>query len=714
MNTDKSAINYGVAAILWLLTTPAMAWQGQTELSEEEALLGLYGDLDMISIATGSMQSIAKAPAVASVIYAQDIEMMGATDLDQILETIPGLHVARNSLGYNPIYVFRGIHSNYNPQVLMLINGIPISNLFHGDRGLIWGGMPVQAIARIEIIRGPGSALYGADAFAGMINIITLSGTEIDKNQVGMTLGSYNSKSLWGKFATNWQGIALGMVIEYHKTDGQDGIIASDLQTGLDFFTGTQVSNAPGSVSLSRDNLDLRLDIEKNLWQFRAGLQQRKDWGNGVGVAEALDPDNRWQSSRYNADLTYHNNKFSENWDVQAQLSYFATSVETENNMRIFPAGSDLTLIGFGGVYPDGLIGNPDSFERHSRANFTANYTGIEEHHIRSGLGYSLNEVYKVKESKNFGINPSTGDWLAPGSPIVDVSDTPYVYLTEGDRKNSYVFIQDIWNVANDWELTAGIRRDHYTDFGTTTNPRLALVWSTTRKLTTKLLYGKAFRAPSFAETNAINNPIVLGNPELTPERLASYELAFHYQQNKRLTYNINLFHYDWSDIIKFTTDGQSNSKSAKNIGLQQGQGVELEANWQINPQWKINANYAWQDSQDKLNNSNTSQIPKQQLYLAADWKIIDNLSLHSQLNWVLTRVREPLDTRPDIKDYALVDLSLHYHQQHNNWGADLMLRNVTDTDAREPSAWSNPAAAIANDLPLAGRTIYGQVYWQF
>ena len=63
--------------------------------------------------------------------------------------------------------VFRGVHTGFNPQVLMLINNIPITNLFHGDRNLVWGGMPVEAISRIEIIRGPGSALYGADAFAG-------------------------------------------------------------------------------------------------------------------------------------------------------------------------------------------------------------------------------------------------------------------------------------------------------------------------------------------------------------------------------------------------------------------------------------------------------------------------------------------------------------------------------------------------------------------
>src|SRR5699024_8589406 len=104
---------------------------------DEETFLSLYGDEELISIATGNSKPITLAPAVATVITAKDIKAIGATDLDQVLETVPGLHVARNAAGYDPIYTFRGIYSQYNPQVLMLINGIPITNLFFGDRNQI-------------------------------------------------------------------------------------------------------------------------------------------------------------------------------------------------------------------------------------------------------------------------------------------------------------------------------------------------------------------------------------------------------------------------------------------------------------------------------------------------------------------------------------------------------------------------------------------------
>ena len=104
------------------------------EVSLDEAnVLDFYGDEDFISIAIGEVQPIAKAPAVASVITAAEIKRLGAKDIDQILEVVPGLHVARSAI-YDPLYNFRGIHSDFNPQVLVLVNGVPLSNLFHGDR----------------------------------------------------------------------------------------------------------------------------------------------------------------------------------------------------------------------------------------------------------------------------------------------------------------------------------------------------------------------------------------------------------------------------------------------------------------------------------------------------------------------------------------------------------------------------------------------------
>ena len=140
------------------LPSPAIAWIGtvSAQTSEEEDLALVYGDKSTVSIATGSHQAITRAPSAATVITSHDIEAMGATNLDQALESVPGLHVSMVHVALNPIYEFRGIATKYNPQVLMLVNGIPITNVFWGDRSQLWGGMPLENVARIEVIRGPG------------------------------------------------------------------------------------------------------------------------------------------------------------------------------------------------------------------------------------------------------------------------------------------------------------------------------------------------------------------------------------------------------------------------------------------------------------------------------------------------------------------------------------------------------------------------------
>lgn len=692
------------SVFLILLLFNAGVW-AQAVSEDEEQLMGLYGDEIIISIATGMQQPITKAPAVASVITAKDIQAMGALDLNEVLELIPGLHVSRSYISYSPLFVFRGIHSQYNPQVLVLVNGIPITNLFHGDRGLLWGGMPVEGIERIEVIRGPGSALYGAEAFAGTINIITKTAKDINGVEIKANGGSYNSQGMSVLYGKTAQDFDLAFTAEFQKTDGHDAIIESDAQSLLDMFLGTDASLAPGPINISHESLELRFDLGNDHWRFRSGLQHRSDIGSGTGVAEALDPHTRYKSDRFNADITWNDQVFGDKWDLMAQLSYLDTSQEIEKDLIIYPPGVTFPPQAMLGTdpYPDGLIGNPEVLEHHTRFNFTATYAGFSTHSLRIGTGYYFGDLYEVRETKNFGIDPDTGLFLPPGSPLVDVSDTPYVFLQEGNRKNAFVFIQDIWQLAADWELTAGVRYDDYSDFGDTTNPRFALVWSTSRKLTTKFLFGEAFRAPSFAETLAINNPVVLGNPELNPERIKSSEIDFNYQATEDLSFSFNIFQYKWTDIIRFVPDENASSSTARNTGQRDGEGWEFELDWQAMTSLSVTANYAWVKTKDgDAGNEQVAFVPHQQAYLGAQWTITDRASAFAQLHHIMDRVREPGDTRADIDDYTLANLSFSYGFS-KGVSLQFVVNNLFAADAREPSIWSNPAN-IPNDLPLADR----------
>lgn len=189
----RSAIAQAMACMMALAAAGAQAQVN----SEEEELSLAFGDKATVSIATGSQQPLRRAPAVATVITAEDIAAMGATDLDEVLETVPGIHVARSVQAYSPLYVVRGIYSDYNPQTLMLQNGVPMTTLFIGNRGNAWFGLPLENIARIEVIRGPGSALYGADAYSGVINIITKTAADTPGTEFDARVGSFNTMNAW-------------------------------------------------------------------------------------------------------------------------------------------------------------------------------------------------------------------------------------------------------------------------------------------------------------------------------------------------------------------------------------------------------------------------------------------------------------------------------------------------------------------------------------
>ncbi|HEB26811.1 MAG TPA: TonB-dependent receptor [Porticoccus sp.] len=697
------------------LLSPLAALADDTGDTSEMELMSLYGGEEFISIATGSAQPIHKAPAVASVVTDKQIERMGATDIDEILETIPGLHVARDAAGFNPIYTFRGIHASYNPQVLMLINGIPITNLFQGDRNLVWGGMPVQAISRIEVIRGPGSALYGADAFAGVINIVTHEADGVSQFKTGVRYGTHNRKDYWFSGGGSVGELKYYGVVESHETDGFDEKVRSDAQSTWDSLTGTSASLAPGSVNMERENLDARVELAYKNLKLRAGAQIREDAGDYAGAAQALAADNAFSSDRLNVDLTYENKEFLDDLAVKVQTSYLHTTQEVDGDLVLFPAGTIVPPLGGFSVYPDGVIGTPEVKERHTRFNFSSLYTGISRHKIAFGSGYYHGELYEVEESKNFGKDPSTGDPIVPGDPVVDVTDTEYVFITEGSRENTYVFIQDVWQLFNDWELTAGVRYDHYSDFGDTVNPRLAVVWSTTRNLTTKFIYGEAFRAPSFAQTRAINNPLIEGNPELDPEEMKSYEIAFDYRPSHDLTFNLNAFYYKWEDIIQFVPG--PGGAVAENAGEQTGHGLEFEVSWQATRELDLTSNFSWQKSDDENLNADAAYSPEKQFYLSANWSLAESWNLNMQANWVMDRNRASGvgDDRSDVDDYVLVDLTLRHKSLWEHVDMALMVKNLFDEDAREPSlAGGVLPPPIQDDLPLPGQTVLAEIRYHF
>lgn len=675
--------------------------------SEEEELAQVYGDKTTVSIATGTSQSLRRAPAVASVITAEDIAMMGATDIDQVLAAVPGIHVGRNNGGYNPLYVVRGIYSEFNVQTLVLFNGVPMTTMFVGNRGTVWSGLPVANIARIEVIRGPGSALYGADAYAGVINIVTRSASDVDGLELGLRAGSFASRDAWAQYGGTVGPVKLAAYLRTGRTDGFKEIVQADAQTGLDAMFGTKASLAPGPVNTGHDAVDAHVDGQYGNLRVRAGYLLRDNVGTGAGAAGALDPVGKGRNERWMANASLSDIELAPDLKLNLTGSYFQFVNQFGQGLQLFPPGA------FGGSFPQGVRGAPNTWERQLRTAAVVAYNGWTGHQLRLGVGHDDLDMYRTQEFKNFTLidaGPLIGVPVpTPGGQLVEVP-VDKSFVTPQRRRVTYGYVQDEWRMAPDWTLTAGLRRDHYSDFGSTTNPRMALVWDASLDVTAKLLVGRAFRAPSFSEEYSINNPVIRGNPSLKPEQISTAEAAISWHLGQHVQLQASAFRYRMTDIIRSAPIGGGIAQY-NNAGSQRGHGFELELTMDVTRNLRLAGHYAHQRAKDESTGSDAGHAPHQMVYARADWHFDKGWALSGQVKHVAGRLRAAGDARPQTADYTSADLTLRTALRQTGWDLSVSVRNLFDEDIREPSLAST---GIPHDLPMAGRALDVQMVYRF
>jgi outer membrane receptor for ferrienterochelin and colicin len=607
---------------IWIavLIISTNSWADDSKSRIDDLVAMDLGKLLTVQIATGIDVDVNKAPAIATVITEQDIKNIGARNLIEVLNTVPGLHVTRTSDSTGPAFAFRGIVSSFSPQALIMINGVSIKSAVRGDNHIVWGEFPVHAIAKIEVLRGPGSALYGADAFSGVINIITKKYSDINNSEVGASVGSFRTFNTWANHGLEVADWSIGLNLEYTSSDGYQSIIDRDAQTlidetgdslfanGLLPFDPTDASLAPDAMATSFDALDIWLSAENDKVLMNLGIQERRNVGTGHGVIEALDPAGRLAGYKHLFNAALKPVEIFADTTLEAEVQYYRSSQKIQKNIILLPPGALF------GAFPDGLIGNPEWKEDALKLEVKSLYSGFDRHLITLGGGYALQDVYEVTEWKNFNadLSPRTGG-------LENVSDTSEVYMPETDRENYYFFVQDIYNLSKDLVITAGLRYDHYSDFGTTINPRLAVVWTINEKLTSKFLYGRAFRAPAFAETTVTNNPLALGNPNLNPEIIDTFEVAFNYRVNENWLFDANIFRYEIDDFITFVPDSAALTSVAQNLGRYSGTGIETKIDYLHSKYWTMTINYSYVKAQDDRANRRVGDYPEQIAYMRSN-----------------------------------------------------------------------------------------------
>ncbi|WPD21011.1 MAG: TonB-dependent receptor [Candidatus Electrothrix scaldis] len=686
-----------------------------TGLQEED----VYRTDRLLLSATGSLKPIHLAPSVASVITAEDIERLGATTLDEVLETVPGLHVSRSFARLDSIYSIRGIHSGSNPQVLVLMNDVPFTRAHSGTRPVGFR-LPVSMISRIEVVRGPGSALYGADAFAGTINIITKDKFELEGTHTGMRVATFDGMDVWAQHGGEYKGWDVGLGLEYWRGGSDDKrIIDADLQTKLDRAFGTDASLAPGPLHTDFENYNLHAEFSRKQWTVRLWGWFLSDYEGGTGGIGALGPETRVNSDLILGDITWHDDELVDDVDLTVQMSYQYHKDDTL--FQLLPSGSRVTIGTDGNIFSsptagittftDGAFGEPYPVEHHASFDVIAKYEGWNRHSWRIAAGGdALDET--TRELKNLGpgvLNDSSLSDSTDGT-LTDVTGTEGIFMSDQSRSVLYGSLQDEWVFAKNWELTGGVRYDHYNDFGDTVNPRIALVWETRYDLSTKLMYGHAFRPPSFAENYLKNNPLVLGNPDLDPETIDTYELAFDYRPTNSLKTVISLFTYDIEGLIDYVADpAPVTTKTAQNYINQQGHGFEVELEWEVTPTLMVSSNFAFQYSENKDTGAEVADAPGLQFYLNGNWNFMPDWYLNAQYYWIDNRQRAEGDERKEIDDYSLANMILRRKNVTQHIDLAFSVRNIFDEDIREPASPSIP-----NDIPMESRGMYAELIYHF
>lgn len=675
-----------------------------------------------VTIATGTPKPVFQSAAVTSIVTAEQIKSMGATELHEVLETIPGVHASLQSSTYDYSYSLRGIRNATNSELLMMVNGTRINTPFRGSM-MSHVELPLEAIARVEVIRGPGSALYGADAFAGVINIITKKAKDIDGTKMGVRAGNGDTQSAWGQHSAEWAGWDIAANFQYQHNNGDPTrTIHADFQTTKDKAFGTNASHAAGEYQNRYETVDAHLNLQRKHWDIDFWSFTSINAGTRAGVNSVLDPNGATNGQQYLGDVRFSTEDWLGDLELTAHLNYLYADFDAR--FQGFADNAQLPIASDGNIsnssnprlprtlFPNGVNDHLGRIENIPAIELSSIYRGWDTHLVRFSTGFRYEQIV-TKEAKNFGAG------VVKGTPppqvisgvLTDVTNTPFIYLANTHRSIWSGALQDEWQFAKNWQLTTGIRYDHYSDFGSTFNPRAALIWDINKQLTTKLLYGRAFRAPSFSEQGNQNNPVLMGNKDLRPETINTIEWAFDYRPVNSLRTAVNIYYYEIKNLITAIPDAGKPSATFRNVGHQYGYGSEFEWNWQATADWSVSGNYAWQhainqQAQTRINYTAAyhpvNYVPEHHVYVAVDWQFLPQWQLQPQINWIGGRIPALDDTRP-LRNYQTVDLTLRGKNLFNHLNLAASVHNLLDAKNNLESA----PTPLPQNIPMSGRLFY-------
>ncbi len=585
-----SYISYFLARRVWLVTFAisfilVVTGSIYAQVSPDTDVLSLEDLLNAnVYSASKYQQKQAEAPSSISVITAEDIRHYGYRTLQEALQSVTGMYV-KNHLNYSTLGV-RGFAptGDANGRVLFQVNGHALNNNID-DSAPIGSDFPIDMdlIERIEIVRGPSSSLYGADAFMGVVNVITRTGKsqgEVISGEAG-SLGTYKQTAIYG---LNQGGTQAMFSASYWDTAAPSHLDSIENSSG---YSGEHDQTRRAIALVASHGFTL---------QGVASSGETKTPSSAQWCGSCHQTDTHATNFYGYADLQYDHRVWK---GTQLTARTYYDKYESHGQLNDFRGCSETKC--------HGTLYDYDS-----------------AHGDRAGAELKLTRVFFDKHRITVGSEYRDNFHQAQENYIVDnIPVTTKTYVNY-DRTSA------IWGIYAAGEfhllpkviLNLGVRNDRYNYlFGSKTSPRAALIYSPRKATTLKFLYGTAFRVPSFSELYYVGMASVAA-PNLRPETTRTFEVDWEQQLGKRVTLSAAGFYNNIGSYIQEQTKEINQIATGTDFGGSMDQttfsnskatakGGELELKNTFASGIEGRLSYTYQDARNELTGASLPDAPR-------------------------------------------------------------------------------------------------------
>ncbi len=585
--------------------------------------------------ATRKVQRISDAPAILSALSAEEIDALGVRTLPDLMRFIPGFTI-EDVYWRGPIITARGVAMTlYNDKILMLIDGVPAYEAVTLEYYL--DAVPITAIERIEVIRGPGSALYGTNAFSAIINVITRDAAGEPGFEAHLRAGSFDTRGFGFTYARDLANGGFRVSSTVTDDDGYRHTLARDEQgvTDIELSYENDVRNILARFQYKGLQLSAGYFFQNIAkLSMSTAIAYGSDQVPGAGMAE---------HTKYYLNATY-DLRLGDRTKGRMTLHYDHTDKETgvgqfgTVNLAHLLLGDETWPLLLAEVDPSFAAPNFSLYDGELyNADLQLSYRHSDRLSILAGLNGELRDVehvYTMLGERGGRIIPThEGATKLPPDPVLDYG----------------IYLQADGELSDRLGYVAGLRWSRL-DLSQTSvlTPRAGLVYRISRSASAKLLYGEAYRGPGSQEELFLVQGVTYGSSaagrHLRPERIRTLEAALDLAFGEQHILRVNGFLLHTKDLIlrrpiagspDAAVIGHDFGLIYDNVGEQEISGVELELKGSPSPRLRYFCNLSYRRGKDRETNEELPYFVNHTANAGLIWQIGRRLRVAPNLNLV-------------------------------------------------------------------------------